>query len=180
MAVKATIYRASIQLADMDRNHYGSYDLTIARHPSETDERMMVRLLAFALNVPANDDTLELAKDMWASEEPAILGKDLTGQIQHWIEVGQPDERRMMQSCSRSKLVSVYSFSSSTPQWWNTVKEKVTRAKNLSVWQIPSIQSQPIAVLANRPMKLDVTVQDGTVWMTDAHHSLEITPLKLN
>jgi uncharacterized protein YaeQ len=181
MALKATIYKASIQLADMDRNHYGSYDLTIARHPSETDERMMIRILAFSLNAPGNGDNgpLELAKDMWASEEPALWRKDLTGQLVHWIEVGQPDDRRIMQASSRSKEVSIYSFSSSTAQWWSGVKDKVSRAKNLSVWQVPSNQSQATAVLVNRSMKLDVTVQDGTIWMADAQHSLEITLLKL-
>jgi uncharacterized protein YaeQ len=182
MALKATIYKASIQLADMDRNHYANFDLTIARHPSETDERMLVRLLAFAMNAPANEDhgALELARDMWLAEEPALWQKDLTGQLQHWIEVGQPDDRRIMQASSRSKRVSVYSFASSTAQWWSATKAKVSRAGNLTVWQIPSNQSQSLAVLANRPMKLDVTVQDGTIWITDAQQSVEVALRRLD
>jgi uncharacterized protein YaeQ len=181
MALKATIYKATIQLADMDRNLYGDYELTIARHPSETDERMLIRLLAFALNVPADDDhgPLEFAKDMWDSEEPALWQKDLTGQMLHWIEVGQPDERRLLQSSARSRRTSVYSFSSSTPQWWSGVSDKITRARNLTIWQVPSAQSQALATLANRSMKLDVTVQEGTTWIGDGQRSLEVSPQRL-
>ena len=181
MALKAIIYKASVQLADMDRHSYGDYDATIARHPSETDERMLIRLLAFALNVPGGNDQGELAfaKDMWDSDEPALWQKDLTGQIRHWIEVGQPDDRRMMQAGSRSGRVSVYSFSSSTSQWWAGIGAKISRARNLNVWQVPSHQSQTLAVLANRSMKLDVTVQDGTIWVGDGQRSVEVSPLRL-
>ena len=117
---------------------------------------------------------------MWDSEEPALWLKDLTGQLQHWIEVGQPDERRLLQSSSRSKRVSVYSFSSSTTQWWNGLGEKITRARNLSIWQVPSSQSQSLAALANRSMKLDVTIQDGTIWVGDGQHSVEISLVRLH
>jgi uncharacterized protein YaeQ len=176
MALKATIYKASIQLADMDRNIYGDHDVTLARHPSETDERMLIRLLVFALNAPPDNDhgTLEFARDMWDSDEPALWEKDLTGQIKHWIEVGQPDDRRIMQSSSRAGRISVYSFSSSTSQWWSGIAGKIARARNLAVWQVPSQQSQALAVLANRSMKLDVTVQDGTIWVGDGQRSVEI------
>ncbi len=181
MALKATIYKATIQVADMDRNLYGDHELTIARHPSETDERMLVRLLAFALNVPDDGDhgALEFAKDMWDADEPALWQKDLTGQMMHWIEVGQPDDRRMLQCSARSRRASVYSFNSSTPQWWSGVREKIARARNLTIWQVPSAQSQALAALANRSMKLDVTVQDGAVWMGDGKHSMEVSPQKL-
>ena len=109
MAIKATIYKAKVQLADMDRNCYRDQDVMIARHPSETDERMLVRLLAFALSLPTNDEqgSLEFAKDMWNADEPALWRKDLTGEIKHWIEVGQPDDKRLLQASSRSGWVSV-------------------------------------------------------------------------
>ena len=140
MAIKATIYKAKVQLADMDRNCYRDQDVMIARHPSETDDRMLIRLLAFALNLPTNDDQgrLEFAKDMWNADEPALWQKDLTGQLQHWIEVGQPDDKRLMQASSRSEWVSVYCFSSSSSQWWKTTASKITRAKNLTIWQVPT------------------------------------------
>jgi uncharacterized protein YaeQ len=182
MALKATIYRAFLQVADMDRNLYGDHELTIARHPSETDERMMVRLLAFALNVPADADhgALQFAKDMWEPEEPALWQKDLTGQIEHWIEVGQPDERRIMQASSRSRHVSVYTFAPSVAAWWSGARDKLARARNLSVWRLAPAPSHALATLANRSMKLDVTVQEGSVWIGDGDRSVEVAVEKLH
>jgi len=181
MALKATIYKANVQLADMDRHVYGDHGLTIARHPSETDERMMIRLLAFALNVPASNDhgALEFAKDLWDTDEPGLWQKDLTGQIEHWIDVGQPDDKRLMRASPRSGRVSVYSFSASTPIWWSGIDTKITRARNLSVWQIAADQSQELASLAQRTMQLQVTVQDGTVWVGDGQRSVEVAPVRL-
>jgi uncharacterized protein YaeQ len=181
MALKATIYKATLQLADMDRNVYGDHAVTIARHPSETDERMMIRLLAFALNVPPSNDhgALEFAKDLWDTDEPALWRKDLTEQIAHWIDVGQPDEKRMMRASPRSQRVSVYSFSASTPIWWSGIATKITRAANLDVWQVGAEQSQALAELAQRTMQLQLTVQDGSVWIGDGQRSVEITPARL-
>ena len=182
MALKATIHKAQIQLADMDRHRYGDHSVTIARHPSETDERMMVRLLAFALNVPADDHdgALDLAKDLWDVDEPALWQKDLTGQIVQWIDVGQPDDKRLMKASPRAERVVVYSFSSSTPIWWSGIATKITRASNIEVWQIPADQSQALATLAQRGMQLQVTVQDGHVWVGDGTQSVEIVPERLN
>jgi uncharacterized protein YaeQ len=181
MALKATIYKAHVQLADMDRHVYGDHSVTIARHPSETDERMMIRLLAFALNVPADNHhgALEFAKSLWDLDEPDLWQKDLTGQIVHWLDVGQPDDKRIMKSCPRSERVSVYSFSSSTAVWWAGLKTKITRANNLKVWQIEAQASAALAALAQRTMQLQVTVQDGTVWVGDGQQSVEITPIAL-
>jgi uncharacterized protein YaeQ len=181
MALKATIYKANLQIADMDRNVYGDHGVTIARHPSETDERMMVRLLAYALNAPADNDhgALEFAKDLWDTDEPALWRRDLTGQIEHWIDVGQPDDRRLMRASPRSTRVSAYAFSASTPIWWAGIATKITRAANLDVWQVPAEQSDALAALAQRTMQLQVTVQDGSVWIGDGAHSVEITPLRL-
>ena len=161
----------------MDRNLYGDYAFTIARHPSETDERMMIRLLAFALNVPSSEEegTLEFAKDMWDPDEPALWEKDLTGKILHWIEVGQPDEKRLMQASSRCERVTVYCFASSAAQWWSSVAPKVSRTRNVSIWRVPAAQSASLAGLANRSMKLDATVQEGAVWMGDGVKSVELT-----
>ncbi len=181
MALKAIISKATIQLSDMDRNLYSDYAETIARHPSETDERMLIRLLAFALNVPDNDDegALAFAKDMWEAEEPGLWQKDLTGMLVHWIEVGQPDEKRLARAASRARRVSVYCFSSSAAIWWNGLREKVDRLRNLTVWQIPSEQSQALAALAERTMTLQVTVQDGTVWVAEGSRTVEVTPVRL-
>jgi uncharacterized protein YaeQ len=182
MALKATIFKASLQIADMDRGVYIDHATTIARHPSETDERMMIRLLALALQLPAStlNGTLELAKDLWDNDEPALLHKDLTGQIVHWIEVGQPDEKRLLKASGRAQRVSVYSFSHSTPVWWAGIANKVGRARNLEVWQIEASQSQALQALAQRTMHLQLSVQDGTLWLSDEQHRMEVTPRRLN
>ena len=182
MAIKATIYKASLQIADMDRSVYVDHAVTIARHPSETDERLMIRLLALALQLPADtlNGTLEFAKDLWDNDEPALLHKDLTGQIVHWVEVGQPDDKRLLKASGRAARVSVYSFSHSTPIWWAGIANKVSRANNIEAWQIEAPQSQALAELAQRGMQLQISVQDGTAWIGDGTQSIEITPLRLN
>ena len=182
MAIKATIFKATVQIADMDRNVYVEHAVTIARHPSETDERMMVRLLAMVLNVPADDHrgTLEFAKDLFETDEPALWHKDLTGQIVHWIDVGQPDDKRIMKASGRADRVSVFSYSASTPIWWNGIATKITRAGNVAVWQIDAAQSQALAELAQRSMQLQLSVQDGTCWLGDGLRTVEVTPQRLN
>ncbi len=181
MAIKATIYKAQINLADMDRNVYADIAVTIARHPSETDERMMVRVLALTLGWPAdtNEGTLELAKDMWEPDEPALWHKNFSDEILHWVEVGQPDDKRLMKASGRARAVSVWAFQSSTPIWWDGLVNKVSRAQNLTVWQLPTEQSQALSALAQRSMQLQVTVQDGTVWVNDGTHNIELTPQAL-
>jgi uncharacterized protein YaeQ len=182
MALKATIYKATLQIADMDRNVYVDQAATIARHPSETDERMMIRLLALALNLPAdpNHGALEFAKDLWEVDEPALWHKDLTGEIKHWIEVGQPDDKRLMRAAGRADRVSVYSFTHSTPIWWAGIANKITRANNIAVWQIEAEQSRALAELAQRGMQLQVSVQDGAAYIGDGERSVEIAPRRLN
>jgi len=182
MALKAIIHKAQMQIADMDRNIYVDHAVTIARHPSETDERMMIRLLALALNLPAdaNHGMLELAKDLWDVDEPALWHKDLTGEIKHWIEVGQPDDKRLMRASGRADRVSVYSFSASTPIWWAGIATKITRASNIEVWQVDAVQSQALAALAQRSMQLQLSVQDGSAWIGDGRQSVEIAPTALN
>ena len=181
MALKATIYKAQIALSDMDRNVYADHSVIIARHPSEADERMMIRLLAFALNVPADDKKgkLDFAKDLWDVDEAALWHKDYTESIVHWIDVGQPDDKRLMRAAGKAGKVSVYSFANSTPVWWKNIASKLTRASNLVVWQVDAAQSQALAKLAERSMQLQVTVQDGTVYMSTALGSVEITPQRL-
>ena len=182
MALKATIFKASMQIADMDRNVYVDHSVTLARHPSETDERMMVRLLALALNLPADTDhgALEFGKGLWDVDEPELWHRDLTGRIRHWIEVGQPDEKRLMKASGRADKVSVFSYAPGTPIWWEGIKTRITRARNIEVWQIEAAQSQALAAIAQRSMQLQISVQDGTVWVGDGTRSIEITPKRLN
>ena len=181
MALKATIYKAQINLADMDRNVYVDTALTIARHPSETDERMMIRVLALALGWPSNtnEGTLELAKDMWDVDEPALWHKNFSDEILHWVDVGQPDDKRLMKASGRARQVSVWAFQNSTPIWWEGMVNKVSRASNLTVWMVPTEESQALSKLAQRSMQLQFTVQDGTVWVNDGQTTVEIAPVKL-
>jgi uncharacterized protein YaeQ len=181
MALKATIYKANVSFSDLDRNVYSDHVLTIARHPSETEERLMIRLLAFVLHAPASNDhgSLEFSKDMWEPDGAALTQYDLTGLLMQWIELGQPEERRLMQACGRSKHVTVYSFSTTTPTWWAAIKDRFSRVKNLTVWQIPSAQSQALGALATRSMELQVTLQDGGLWVGVGDASVEVTPVRL-
>lgn len=182
MALKATIFKAAIQLADMDRAVYADHALTIARHPSETDERMMVRLLAFALHVPADDHdgALEFAKGLSDTDEPDLWQRDLTGRIVQWIECGQPDERRLLRAAGRADRVVVFSYGSSTPIWWSGLKGRIARAANVQVWQLPAAQSQALAGLAQRTMGLQVNVQDGQVFVGDGERTVELAPTRLD
>lgn len=181
MALKATIYKAQLQIADMDRHLYADHAVTIARHPSETDERMMVRLLAFALNVAPDDQAgqLEFAKDLWDVDEAALWHRDYTDALQHWIDIGQPDDKRLMRAAGRAARVSVYSHASSTPIWWKALETKITRADHIRIWQIEAEQSQALARLAERSMQLQCTVQDGSVWLGNGKDTVEITPVRL-
>ena len=165
MALKATIYKAELQIADMDRNYYAEHGLTIARHPSETDERVMIRVLAFALHA---SDSLAFTKGLFDTDEPDLWQKDLTGTIDTWIEVGQPDEKRLMKACGRAEHVVVYSYSATSHIWWKGIANKVERARNLSVINIPFEASAQLEKLAKRSMQLQCTIQDGQVWLTDS------------
>ena len=181
MALKSTVYKAALQVADMDRAHYRDHALTLALHPSETEERLMVRVLAHALQAP-NDDTdtpLQQARGLSDTDEPDLWQHDRTGALLHWIEVGQPDERRLARACGRSARVTVYTYASSTPQWWKGVADKVARLDNLAVWLLDAAASKALAALATRSMQLQVTVQDGAVWVTDGSATVELQPQAL-
>lgn len=171
MALKATIYKADIQIADMDRHYYQDHALTIARHPSETDERMMVRVLAYVLNA---SEALSFGKGLSAEDEPDLWQKDLTGAIELWIEVGQPDEKRILKACGRSEKVIVYSYSSNSSIWWNQISSRIERAKNLTVINLPASVSLTLAKLAQRNMQLQCTIQDGQTWITANGETVQI------
>ncbi len=181
MALKSTVYKAQLAIADMDRAVYADHALTLARHPSENDERLMVRLLAFALHVPADDrrGRLEMARGLSDTDEPDLWQHDLDGTLVHWIEVGQPDERRLLKACGRAERVTVLAYSASVPLWWAPLADRVARCANLAVWQLPSEQSKALAALAQRSMQLQVTVQDALVWVGDGARSVELAPARL-
>ena len=181
MALKATIHKARLQLADIDRGVYLDRSLIIARHPSETDERMLMRLLAWALHTPADDDqgALDFGKSLWDVDEPDLWQKDLTGRIVHWIDVGQPEERRLLRAASRADRVTVMAYSSASPLWWRGLSDKIARAGNIAVWRVEAAESQALAALAERGMNWHVTVQDGVVSVNSGDRMVDLTPLLL-
>ncbi len=181
MALKSTIYKAHLQIADMDRQVYVDHPLTLALHPSETEERLMVRLLAFALQVPGDDHRgmLQFARGLSDADEPDLWQHDLSGQLVHWVEVGQPDERRLTKACGRSERVSVYAYGHAVPIWWAGIENKLSRLNRLNVWQLPHDQAQALSALAQRSMQWQVTIQDGQVWISTDQTSVTVTPVPL-
>ena len=172
MALKATIFKADLSISDMTRNYYHDHSVTLARHPSETDERMMVRLLAFALHAR---DALLFGDKIGNADEPDLWQRDLTGAIDLWIEVGQPDEKDVRKACGRARHVFVYPYGGHAPTvWWNRVKGTLEKLANLSVICLPADASQALAKLVQRTMKLQCTIQDGQAWLTDGSGTVHI------
>jgi uncharacterized protein YaeQ len=173
MATKATIFKADLQIVNMDRHYYQDHTLTLARHPSETDERMMLRLLAFALHA---SDTLAFTRGLSSSDEPDLWQKDLTGTIERWIELGQPDEKRIRKACGRAQQVIIYCYSGHSARiWWEQHGAGLASIKNLTVLNIPPENCKALAQLAQRNMQLQATIQDGQLWISDNESSLEVT-----
>ena len=173
MAIKATVFKAALQIADMDRHYYADHALTLARHPSETDERMMVRLVAFALYA---DDALAFGKGISSDEEPDLWHKDLTGAIVRWIEVGLPDERVIRKAGGRANRVVVVSYGRAADIWWNENRDRLQRLDNLTVLKLASASTQALAALADRNMRLQFSMQEGHVMVTSDAGMIEIEP----
>ena len=159
------------QIADMDRGYYADHALTLAQHPSETDERLMLRLIAFALNA---DPALEFGKGISDEDEPALWKKDATGEIDTWIEIGQPDARRLRKASGRARQVLVYSYGRATEVWWRQAEADLVRHENLAVFALPAESSKSLATLIDRNMKLQVTIQEGIMFVNDANTSLQL------
>jgi uncharacterized protein YaeQ len=175
LALKSTVFKAELQVSDFDRDYYEMHALTLAQHPSETEERLMVRLLAFALHA---DSALAFGRGL-SSEEPDLWRKDLTGQIELWIEIGQPDEQSLRRACGRANNVLVYSYSGNSAQaWWDKTGESLRRCDNLSVIDIASASSKALVSLAQRGMQLQCFIQDGKVQMMSDTETIavELTP----
>jgi uncharacterized protein YaeQ len=182
MALKSTIHKATLQLADIDHGCYGDHVLTLARHPSETDERMMVRIVALALNAHAvqdmcqGDGTLGFGAGLSDPDDPDVSLIDFTGRKRLWIEVGQPEEKPLVRACSRADAVIVYAFSAAAEIWWRGIRNKLTRLDRLQVWRLPSEATQALAALAERTMQLQATVQEGGLTLSSARGSVHLEP----
>src|SRR3954465_9078472 len=178
MALNATIFKVALLVSDIDRGYYRDHILTVARHPSETDERMMVRLLAFALHA---DDALTFGRGLSTEDEPDVWRRDLTGAIEQWIDVGLPDEREVRKACGRAREVHVLAYGGRAVDFgWQNAREKLERQDRLAVTEVPIEASRALAQLANRSMRLQFTIQDGHVLVADGATSvaLELQILK--
>ena len=175
MALSATIFKAHLQISDMDRQYYGEHQLTLARHPSETDERMMVRLLAFALHA---NERLGFTKGLCDDEEPDLWQKSYSGEIELWIDVGLPDERRVRKACKRAVQTYLYLYGGRAAElWWQRNADKLSRFANLVVLDIPEAASAGLVSLVQRSMQLQFTVQDGEIWVSGDGLTVTVTPL---
>ncbi len=174
MALRATVYRADLTVSDLDRGVYAQHALTLARHPSETEERLMVRLLAFALHA---DEALVFGRGLSTEDEADLWQRDPTGVIVRWIDVGLPDERAIRKACGRAREVVVLAYGARrVDAWWADNAEALARLANLRVYTLTAAETEALQSLVARSMSLTCTVQDGHVWLASAASSIELKP----
>jgi uncharacterized protein YaeQ len=172
MAAKATIYKAELQVTDLDRHYYASHALTLAQHPSETDTRLLVRLLAFALHA---DERLEFGRGLSDEDEPALWRRDYTGAIEQWIELGQPDETRLRKASARAQQVVVVGYGGQAAEaWWKRNAGALARLRNLSVLELDDAEVEAAAALLGRGMRVTAMIQDGELQLMDADRSVTV------
>lgn len=172
MALKATIYKAAVNIADMDRHFFHDANLTLAQHPSETEQRMMLRLLAWICHA---DERLIFTRGLSADEEPEIWLKNDHNGLELWVELGLPDERRLKKACSQSAQVVLYAYGERAARvWWPQIQDKVAAHKNLRVRFLDDQQLAQLSALASRNMTLQATLQEEIIWLSDAQTNLEI------
>ena len=176
MALKATIYKAHIELADMDRNYYDSLQLTLARHPSETAQRFMVRLICYVLN--AHQD-LQFGKGVSDEDEAALWQINYSDEIALWIELGQIDEKRIKKASHKAQQVKLYCYGSSVETWWSNAKSSLIKYPNLSVEQFEQSTTDALEKLLSRSMEFQCSIQDGQLWLSCEDQSLLIETKKL-
>jgi uncharacterized protein YaeQ len=163
MALKATIHKAEIIISNMDAGYYHTHALTLAQHPSETIERLMLRLVVFALHA---NERLAFTRGLSAVDEPDLWAKSDTGDIELWIELGEPDERRLRQACGLAREVWVYSYGRGSDVWWQGMQKQIARLRNLRVCRIDPATVVELAKLHQRTMQLQATIQDSQLWLS--------------
>lgn len=184
MAIKSTVFRARLQIADIDHAYYADHTLTLARHPSETDERMMLRLAAFSLHaqtvqsLAGGDATIAFGAGLSDPDEPDVWVRDFAGRTLLWIEIGQPDEKALAKACSKADAVVLYCFHHAAEVWWRGIEGKLSRLSKLSVFRVPTEQSQALAALAQRSMQFQATLQEGQLTLGDDTQTVTIEPVR--
>ena len=170
MAAKATICKALLNIANMDSHYYAEHNLTLAKHPSETDLRLMIRLIAFVLNA---EDNLEFTKGISQDDEPDLWKKSLGGDIELWVDLGQPDEKRIKKACGRSEKVIIYTYQEGmATSWWKQIETSLTRFSNLQVIHLE--MDGDIEALSKRAMSLQANISDNELTLIDEEHSVVI------
>lgn len=170
MALKSTVFKLGLNVSDMDRPYYGEHSLTVARHPSENDERMMVRVLAFALLA---DEDLRFGRGLSTDDEADLHAMTPDGRIRLWVDVGQPDERLIRKAAARAEQVVVLAYGRTAPVWWEKNQGDLARLDNLTVWRLDAEDSRALAALAQRGASLQCIVQDGQIWFGDEDSMLQ-------
>ncbi|MEO1889908.1 MAG: YaeQ family protein [Cycloclasticus sp.] len=169
MAISSTINKISVNIADMDRHYYQQHELTVAQHPSENDFRFMIRLIAFMTNA---DERLSFTKGLSTDDEPELWQKSLTGEIERWVDLGQPDEKRIRKACGRSKQVIIYTYHEGKASvWWKQQREKLARFKNLTVFHV---EAEGVEAMVKRTMSLQCSIQDGEMYLSDDELNVEV------
>ncbi|NKF51129.1 YaeQ family protein [Shewanella sp. WXL01] len=172
MALKSTVFKVSLQIADMVRHYYCDHSLTLAQHPSETDERMMVRLLAFALNA---SETLSFSKGLCVDDEAELWDVSLSGEVDLWVAFGQSDEKWLRKAAGRAKSVVLYTYGGrSVPVWWQQNQAALARYQNLKVYNIPEDAVTAMAQFVDRNIELSVTITEDEILLANAEHSLSV------
>jgi uncharacterized protein YaeQ len=170
MALKPTIYKARIALSDLDRNFYDNLNLTLACHPSETLERMAVRLLVFCLHAHQQP---AFTKGLSTQDEPDLWCRTLDGQIALWIEVGEPTPERIRKACRLSQFTYIYSFNSKAPTWWQQCQGKLAQLP-VTIIQFAWQEIESLTTMVDRTMDLSVTLTSNSAFVSDGQNSREI------
>lgn len=174
MAPKATVYKAELQISDMDRHYYASHSLTLAQHPSETAQRLVARLLAFAMFA---DERLEFGRGLSTDEDPDLWRRSYTGEIEQWIDLGQPDESDVRKACGRAREVVLVTYSGNGADiWWNKNGAALARLKNLRVFDFDPAEVEAATRLLDRSMRLTAMIQDGEMQLLSDQHTISIKP----
>ncbi len=172
MALTATIYKAELTVSDMDRDYYATHNLTVALHPSETEARMMLRLMAFARH--AHED-LSFTRGLSSTDEPDLWRHHPNGTLEEWIELGMPDEKRLRKACGLADAVVVYTYGrQASGAWREALGRKLDRFDNLTVLRVMPENEAALASLAHRQMRLNAMIQDGQLWLGDDGESVAV------
>jgi uncharacterized protein YaeQ len=184
MALKSTIFKAQLQVADIDHGYYADHAATLARHPSETDERLMVRLAALALqahqlqSLAGGDAAWSFGRGLSDPDDPDVVLTDFTGRPRVWVEVGQPEDKPVAKACSRADAVVLYAYAPTAELWWRGIEPRLARLPRLEVWRLPAEATQALAAMVERSMNWQATVQDGALTLSSDAGHVHLEPVR--